>query len=77
MQVINLFAGPGAGKSTTAAGVFHRLKLFTYCPAGSFFGLKHLMAGLKIIQMKSKQQYILSKKSYKITIYKNQLFMVF
>lgn len=27
MKVINLWAGPGAGKSTTAAGVFHRLKL--------------------------------------------------
>jgi hypothetical protein len=25
--VVNLFAGPGAGKSTTAAGVFHLLKL--------------------------------------------------
>ena len=25
---VNLFAGPGAGKSTTAAGVFHKLKLF-------------------------------------------------
>jgi len=25
--VVNLFAGPGAGKSTLAAGVFHRLKL--------------------------------------------------
>lgn len=26
MRVINLFAGPGAGKSTTATGVFTRLK---------------------------------------------------
>lgn len=26
LKVINLFAGPGAGKSTTAAGVFHQLK---------------------------------------------------
>ncbi len=25
--VLNLFGGPGTGKSTTAAGVFHRLKL--------------------------------------------------
>lgn len=25
--IINLFSGPGAGKSTTAAGVFHKLKL--------------------------------------------------
>jgi hypothetical protein len=25
-KVINLFAGPGAGKSTTAAGLFHELK---------------------------------------------------
>jgi len=28
--VINLFAGPGAGKSTTRAGVFHKLKLEGY-----------------------------------------------
>lgn len=27
LKVINLFAGPGAGKSTIAAGVFHKLKL--------------------------------------------------
>lgn len=26
-QVVNLFAGPGAGKSTTAAGLFHRMKV--------------------------------------------------
>lgn len=26
-KVINLFAGPGAGKSTTAAGLFHLMKL--------------------------------------------------
>ena len=26
MQVINIFGGPGAGKSTTAAGVFHAMK---------------------------------------------------
>lgn len=26
MKVINLFAGPGAGKSTTAAGLFHIMK---------------------------------------------------
>lgn len=26
LKVINLIAGPGAGKSTTAAGVFSRLK---------------------------------------------------
>lgn len=27
MIVVNLFAGPGAGKSTTAAGIFHHLKM--------------------------------------------------
>lgn len=27
MRVINLFAGPGSGKSTTAAGLFYHLKL--------------------------------------------------
>jgi hypothetical protein len=27
LKVINLFAGPGAGKSTTAAGLFHLMKL--------------------------------------------------
>jgi nicotinamide riboside kinase len=26
MKVINIFGGPGAGKSTTAAGVFHAMK---------------------------------------------------
>lgn len=30
MKVINLFAGPGAGKSTTAAGLFHLMKLEGY-----------------------------------------------
>lgn len=28
--IVNLFAGPGAGKSTTRAGVFHKLKLAGY-----------------------------------------------
>jgi len=27
MKVINIFGGPGAGKSTTAAGLFHLMKL--------------------------------------------------
>lgn len=27
MIVVNLFAGPGSGKSTTCAGLFHKLKL--------------------------------------------------
>jgi len=27
MKVINLFGGPGAGKSTTAAGIFHLMKM--------------------------------------------------
>ena len=26
-RVVNLFAGPGSGKSTTASGLFHLLKL--------------------------------------------------
>ncbi len=26
MKVINIFAGPGCGKSTVAAGLFHKLK---------------------------------------------------
>jgi tRNA uridine 5-carbamoylmethylation protein Kti12 len=30
MKVINLFAGPGAGKSTVAAGLFHLMKLDGY-----------------------------------------------
>ena len=30
MKVINLFAGPGIGKSTTAAGVFYRMKTLGY-----------------------------------------------
>jgi tRNA uridine 5-carbamoylmethylation protein Kti12 len=30
MKVINLFAGPGAGKSTTAAGLFHEMKCAGY-----------------------------------------------
>lgn len=30
MKVINLFAGPGAGKSTTAAGLFFHMKIAGY-----------------------------------------------
>lgn len=29
MKVINLYAGPGSGKSTTAAGLFHVMKLMS------------------------------------------------
>lgn len=30
MKVINLFGSPGSGKSTTAAGLFHKLKTLDY-----------------------------------------------
>jgi len=30
MEIINLFAGPGAGKSTTAAGLFFKMKLMNF-----------------------------------------------
>lgn len=30
MKVINFFGGPGSGKSTTAAGVFHEMKMQGY-----------------------------------------------
>ena len=30
MQVINLFGSPGSGKSTSAAGLFHKLKTLDY-----------------------------------------------
>ena len=30
MKVINLFGGPGSGKSTTAASVFSKLKIMGY-----------------------------------------------
>ena len=30
MQVINLFSGPGSGKSTTAAGLFYKMKSLGY-----------------------------------------------
>jgi len=30
MLVVNLYGGPGSGKSTTAAGVFYKLKLWGY-----------------------------------------------
>ncbi len=32
MIVINLFAGPGAGKSTTCAGLFYKLKMMGVSP---------------------------------------------
>jgi len=30
LNIINLYAGPGAGKSTTAAGLFHEMKIRDY-----------------------------------------------
>lgn len=30
MKILNMFAGPGSGKSTTAAGLFYRFKLLGY-----------------------------------------------
>jgi len=63
--VVNLFAGPGAGKSTTAAGVFHELKkLGVSCELVTEFAKDKVWEGNK--KVFCCQPYILGKQFWRL-----------
>jgi len=63
--VINLFAGPGTGKSTTAAGLFHRLKSSnTNCEMALEYAKDKVWEGS--IDLLSNQIYVFGKQQHRI-----------
>lgn len=65
MKVINLFAGPGAGKSTTAAGLFNLMKLRGHnCELVTEFAKDLTWEGR--INTLSNQLYILAKQEARL-----------
>jgi len=65
--VVNLFAGPGAGKSTTAAGVFYYLKLLgVNCELAREYAKDKVWEENKTAL--NNQNYIFGKQSYKLTM---------
>jgi hypothetical protein len=72
MKVINLFAGPGSGKSTTAAGLFFLLK-----SAGSNSELVTEFAKQLVWQERhatfSDQLYILAKQNHKLNVLRGKV----
>ena len=65
MKVINLFGGPGTGKSTTAAGLFHIMKLQKMeCELVTEYAKDLVWAGR--FPMLSEQDYIFAKQNHRL-----------
>ena len=65
LKVINLFAGPGAGKSTTRAGLFYLMKQNRYNVEETTEYAKDLTRD-KDVSILSDQLYILAKQNRKL-----------
>jgi deoxyadenosine/deoxycytidine kinase len=73
MKIINIFGGPGIGKSTIAAGLFYKMKL-----AGMHVELvteyaKDLVYQDRLENMLDQQEYIFAKQNYKLHILRDKV----
>lgn len=75
LKVVNLFAGPGSGKSTTAAGVFSLLKLHGINAELSTEFCKDLVWEKRDVAMEN-QYYIWAKQYHKLFRLKDQVDVV-
>ena len=66
MKVINLYGGPGAGKSSTAAGVFHQMKMNHMSVELVTEYAKDLVYGDRIENMMDQQEYIFAKQNQRL-----------
>jgi AAA domain len=75
MRVINLFGGPGAGKSTTAAGTFFKMKStgkFGKVELVTEFAKDMVYAG-RLQELKSNQLYITAKQYHRMERLRDQV----
>ena len=66
MKVINLFGGPGSGKSTTAAGLFYFMKLRHISVELVTEYAKDLVWSNRLEDMLDQQEYIFAKQNHRI-----------
>ena len=66
MQIINLFAGPCSGKSTTAAGLFYKMKLQHINAELVTEYAKDLVYSNRIDSMLDQQEYIFAKQNHRL-----------
>lgn len=72
MKVINLFGGPGTGKSTTAAGLFYLLKINSHESELALEYAKYLVWS-KRVNMLDDQNYVFAKQTHRLGILKDQV----
>jgi hypothetical protein len=72
VKVINLFGGPGTGKSTTAAGLFYLLKINSHESELALEYAKYLVWS-KRINMLDDQNYVFAKQTHRLEILKGQV----
>lgn len=72
MKVINLFGGPGTGKSTTAAGLFYLLKINSHESELALEYAKYLVWS-KRINMLDDQNYVFAKQTHRLDILQGQV----
>lgn len=75
MVVINLFGGPGAGKSTTAAGLFFKMKTDEYVRSVELVTefAKDLVYAGRIKELSSNQLYITAKQYHRMERLRDQV----
>jgi predicted ATPase len=73
MKIINLYGGPGTGKSTTAAGLFYRMKSKGYKVELVSEYAKDLTYDKRHNILKNNQEYVFAKQLSKIRRLKDQV----
>jgi hypothetical protein len=73
MKVINLFGGPGSGKSTTAAGLFYQMKLEHRNVELITEYAKELVYSDRVSFLNSKQEYVFAKQNLRQFILRDKV----
>jgi len=73
MKVINLFSGPSGGKSTTAAGLFYKMKLAGHKVELVTEYAKELVYSNRLSNMLDQQEYIFAKQNHRLHILRSQV----
>lgn len=66
MKVINLFGGPGSGKSTTAAGLFYEMKMQGYDVELVTEYAKDLVYSGQLSTMLEQQEYLFAEQNFRL-----------